>query len=98
MSLILKNFFFLEDRIGYVAQIFTPAWLAVLMKETDAIRGLQNPTKVSELSSFLIICEYFPRRVPIFECIAASPNWKLEMDQAFHFRRQIRARLEGGCN
>lgn len=58
--------------MDYLGQVIRPGKIATSDKETDAIRGLMQLTNVTELKSFLGLCNVFHRFVPNFAWIAAA--------------------------
>ena len=77
VTLKLKKCFFFTDKIDYLGHVIRPGKLQIAEHTTDAIRQLQAPTNLTELRSFLGLCNVFRRFVPNFARIAAPLNRKL---------------------
>lgn len=87
VSLIVRKCLFFEDRIDYLAYVIQPRRFGILTKATDAMRGQKQPTIVTEIKSYLGLCNVFIRFVPNFGCISELLNCKLGTNQCFCFGR-----------
>lgn len=61
--------------------VIRPRRLEIALHTTDAISGLKTPTNLTELRSFLGLCNVFRRFAPNFTFLAAPLNMKLKINQ-----------------
>lgn len=94
VTLNLEKRFFFEDRIIYLGHVIQPGRHLISTKETDAIRVIQHPTNVTELKSFLSLCNAFRRFLTNLACKAALLNSKMEKFQPFHFGQLKETEIE----
>lgn len=80
VSLRLNKRFFVKDEIDYLGHEVRRDRLGRSTKSTDAICEPQQPTNLTELKSFLRLCDLYRRSVPSVIRIAAPLNCKLEKD------------------
>ena len=85
MTLKLKKCFFFCDKIDYLGHVISPGKLEVASKTTEAIKGLSYPTDVSQMRSFLGLCNDYRRFVPNFTRLAKPLNRKLKKDRSIRF-------------
>lgn len=83
----LKECFFFQDCIRYFGHVIQRARPGISTKATDEISGLQHITKVTELKSFLGLCNVFRRFVPNFARVAALLRRRMEKNKSYHFGR-----------
>lgn len=82
----LNKWCFLKACSDFLGHVMPPGRLAILTKATGAIQRLQHPMNVTDLKSFLGLCNEFCRFVPNFASITAPLNSTLEKDQPLHFK------------
>lgn len=73
----LERCAFFKDAVYYLAYVIRPAKLEVATRTKDAIVGLREPRKVTEMRLFLGLCIVLRRLVPNFAIIAAPLNRNL---------------------
>jgi transposase InsO family protein len=74
LSLKLKKCFFFKETVNYLGHVIQPGKLAVATKNTEALKHAKAPTTLTELRSFLGLCNVYRRFVPSFARIAAPLN------------------------
>lgn len=94
VSLKLEECPFFEDLIDYLDHVIQPRRLKISAKAMNAITGLQDPTKVTELNCFLGLCIVLRRFVPNFAQIAALLNKKLRKNQLIHFESLNKSEID----
>ena len=85
VSLKLKKCHFFQKSCDYLGHKIGPGKLEVAQKCRDAIRKAIPPKNVSELRSFLGLCNVYRRFVEAFARKAAPLTKKLQKDQPFDF-------------
>lgn len=81
----LKKCSFFSTTVDYLGHIITPKKLHVATKTTEAIKASQYPTTVSELPSFLGLCNIYRRFVQKFARLASPLNKNLDMVEPLQF-------------
>lgn len=81
----LKKCKFFTKTIDYVDCTIHPRDLEIVPKTTDALRGLQAHTNLTERRSFLGLCNVFKHFIPNFANIASPLNRKLCKEQSSTF-------------
>lgn len=84
-TLQLKNCLFLADTRDYSGHVIVPRRLKIAMHTAKAIPGHQSPTLLTDLRSFLNLCNIFRRFEPYFPRIAALLNKRLCIDEPVTF-------------
>ena len=69
-SLKLKKCYFLQSKVDYLGHIVSPEKLAVESKTCNAVQQMHEPNNLTELRSFLRLCNVFRRFVENFARIA----------------------------
>lgn len=85
VTLQLKKCKFFTETINYLGHVIRPRRLDISSHTTDAIRGLKALTSLTELRSFLGLCNVFRRFVPNFARLAAPLHQRLKKDQPATF-------------
>lgn len=81
----LNKWHFFHNRINYLGQVISPGSLDVAPKATDANKKLNIPTNITELRSFLGLCNVFSRFVPNVAGISAPLNLKFRKAKPTNF-------------
>lgn len=84
-TLKLKKWAFFTDTVDNFGHIIMPRKLEVVARTNHAIFGLRETRGVTEMGSFLGLCNVFRRFVPIFARIAAPLNPKLRKNERTKF-------------
>lgn len=71
MTIKLKKCHFFSELTKYLGQVVVPGKLRVDRKTTEAVAALRSLTTVSQIRSFLGLCNVYRRFVPGFAKIAA---------------------------
>lgn len=71
VTLRLEKCSFINSEVAYLDHTIKPRQLKVNNKNTDAIRNAGPPTIITELRSFLGMCNVYRRFVPNFARISA---------------------------
>lgn len=93
-SLKRNKCYLLEDRIEYLRHIVQPYRLGISTKATNSFHRLQHTTVVTELKSFLALCNVLRRFVASFARIAAALNFRLKKTSALYFGRLNKTEIE----
>lgn len=72
---------FITVTIDYDGHVIRPRRLKIAARTTDTNDELTAPTNIAEHRSFLWLCNIFCRFVPIFACIEAPHNRKINKGQ-----------------
>lgn len=83
VSLKLKKCDFFTNRVDYLGHVIHPGKLEVASRNTDAIKGFQEPRTQTQLRSFLGLCNVYRRFVPNFARVAAPLNRLLQKGEDF---------------
>ena len=78
LSLKLRKSFFFQSSVDYLGHVVRPGKLQVASKTVDAVQKMHRPTNLTELRSFLGLCNVYRRFVPNFSRIASPLTAKLE--------------------
>lgn len=81
VTLRLKKCTFYTEKINYLGHVVKPGKLEIASHIADAIHDLKTPQTLTDLRSFLGICNVFRRFVPNFPIIAAPLSKKLMKNQ-----------------
>lgn len=81
VTLDLWECWFLKETIDYSGRAILPRRLGIASHTTDPIRCLRAPTNLTNLRSFLGLCNFFRTFVPSFIRLASLLNKKLREDQ-----------------
>lgn len=81
----LKKRKFFAETIDYLGHIIWPGRLELAEHITDDVAKLEHPSILTELCSFLSLCNIIRRFVPSLAHLAAPINRKLRKDQAKYF-------------
>lgn len=81
----LKKCLFFDGRIDYLGRIVQPFRLGKATEEPDVMCRLQQATSVTELKSFIGLCNVFRQFVLNLTGIDVMLNCKLEKYQPFPF-------------
>lgn len=76
ITLKLRKCNFFDTEIAYLGHTIRPGRLEINNKNTDALRNAQPPTNLTELRSFLGMCNVYRRFVPGFARVAAPLSRK----------------------
>lgn len=73
-SLNMEKRKFFSETVDYLGHVVRPGKLAVVTKNTDAVKGFAYPRTQTGLLSFLGLCNVYRRFVPNFTRVAAPLN------------------------
>lgn len=82
VTLKLKKGEFFKNRVDYLGQFTRPRCLAIILHTIESICSVQVPSDVTELRSYLGLCNVFRRLIPHFARIAVPLFRKLRKGQA----------------
>lgn len=85
MTSKLKKCLFFTGTIYSLGHIIRPGMIDVGTYSIESIEALPTATNMTELRSFLGLCNVFRHFVPRFAHVTASLNKKLRNDQPFKF-------------
>lgn len=85
LTVKLKELNSFSDMIDYLGHVIIIVRLEVAEHTSDAILCLQYPMNITELKSFLRLCNVFRGFVPNFSLIAVPLNSNLMNDQPGNF-------------
>ena len=71
VSLKISKCAFFDEEVEYLGHVVKPGRLEMQSRNTDAIRRARPPTNITELRSFLGMCNVYRRFVPNFARVAA---------------------------
>lgn len=77
VAVSLKNGKMITSYIDQLVNVICPERLKVLTRTIDEIRRAEYPTTVTEIRSFLGLCEVYRQFVLNFACVAALLSKKL---------------------
>lgn len=83
VTLKLKKCSFFTDTMDYLGHVIRPGKLEIATPAIEAIKGVKQLINVTELRSFLGLCNIFRLFVPNFPRISAPQNKKLQKDHQF---------------
>lgn len=85
MTLKLKKYHFFSESIDYLGHVIAPGKLQAAKMTTQAIESLRYVEDISEMRSFLGLCNVYRRFVPCFAKNAAFLNKKLKNEKTSQF-------------
>ena len=85
VSLRIEKCHFFQESCDYLGHKISPGKLEVAKKCQEAIKKAIPPTNVTELRSFLGLCNVYRRFVASFARVAAPLTAKLQKDRPFNF-------------
>ena len=94
MTLKLRKCFFLQQRVEYLGHIVAPGQLQVASKTCQAIKEMPPPRTITELRSFLGLCNVYRRFIKGFGQIAYPLTRKLRLEARDSFPELTEEEME----